>query len=293
MAIAFNCIDHTILFRKMRDVGMSNRVIDWFKSYLTRSQKVKYGDTVSSSMEISNGIAQGTVLGPLIFIFYLNDCVCVLDKVKISMFADDCVLYYSANNWQNIQNVMQKELDNFVEWTTKHSLSLNESKTQAMIVGTRKKLSKVMSPTIFIINGKQVKFVKQYNYLGIILDNELTLTALYKSIEKNVLLTRFICFILISCNKDKKKDFQVIQNDVLRFCENKRLKDRVSIEMLHKKAKFISLEQRRVKQVLGLMFKISKDVSNIVIPARNTRLHQKKVFKTETRVGTKYANAWE
>ena len=97
-------------------------------------------------------------------------------------------------------------------------------------------------------------------------------------------------FLLISCTKGKKHDLQVMQNDVLRFCENKRLEDRVSIELLHKNANLISLEQRRTKQLLILMYKKSKSLENRALANRPTRMHNKYVFKTENRVGTKYSN---
>ena len=104
MAKAFNCINHVILYNKLKDVGACDRVIAWFRSYLTRTQTVKYGDVHSERMNIPAGIAQGTVLGPLIFIFYINDCINVLDKVKVSMFADDCVLYYSGHVYMKFFN---------------------------------------------------------------------------------------------------------------------------------------------------------------------------------------------
>ena len=129
--------------------------------------------------------------------------------------------------------------------------------------------------------------MKRYNYLGIVIDSEMALVALHKKNEKRVMdkvymlknLCKYITyksavqiykqtimpildyagFLLLACNKDKKYDLQVIQNDVLRFCENKRLEDRFSIEVLHKNAKLITLEQRRCKQLLSLLYKMSKD----------------------------------
>ena len=319
IAKAFNCIDHQVLYMKMREVGLSQRVIAWFTTYLNRTQITKYGETLSSCMEIPAGIAQGTVLGPLLFIFYINDCVNMLDKVRISMFADDCILYLGGNNWITIHRTMQKELDQFLEWTLKNNLRLNESKTQAMIVGNRNRLAKIVNLEPFLLNGKIFKFVKQYDYLGIILDAELSLVPLYKNIEKRVIdkvfmlrkLRKYLTyksalqiykqtimpifdyagFLLLACSKEKKNDFQVIQNDVLRFCENKRLKDRVSIEELHKKARLVSLEQRRCKQLLSIMYKLSTDPVNLVIPARNTRMHQKLVFRIDNKIGTKYSSS--
>ena len=165
---------------------------------------------------------------------------------------------------------MQKELDCFIKWTQQNNLRLNESKTQAMNVGSKCKLSKLKNLDPFIIHGKCIKFVSQYNYLGIMLDGELSLIPLYKNLEKRLVnkvfmlrkLRKYLTYkaavqiykqtflpiidypgsILMTCNRDKKSDLQIIQNDVLRFCENKRLEDRISIDVLHKKANLSGLE---------------------------------------------------
>ena len=105
--------------------GLSDRVITWFNTYLDRTQIIKYGEIMSDTMSVPTGIAQGTVLGPLLFIFYINDCVKILDKVRVSMFADDCILYYCGNNWNSIHQVMQRELNMFSEWTVINNLRLN------------------------------------------------------------------------------------------------------------------------------------------------------------------------
>ena len=123
----------------MHIVNMTPRVINWFRTYLARSQNVKYGDLISSRSNLDAGIAQGTVLGPLLFIFYMNDCINVLERSKISLFADDCVIYYSGNNWNTVYTVLQRELDLFENWTKRNRLHLNSNKSQAMIVGSRNK----------------------------------------------------------------------------------------------------------------------------------------------------------
>ena len=196
---------------------------------------------------------------------------------------------------------------------------LNERKTQSMIIGNRSKLSKLVDPIPFVINGKSVIFVKKYNYLGFLLDCEMSLLPLYKNIEKRLVdkiymlkkLRKYITynaalqihkqtilpildyagFLLLLCNKNKKHDLQVIQNDILRFCENKRLQDCVSIEKLHKKSNLLSLEQRRMKQVLVIMYKLSKDIKNRKVTNRVTRTSNKFIFHTDTKIGTKYASS--
>ena len=85
----------------------------------------------------------------------MNDCINVLKECKISLFADDCVLYYSGNNWNMVHDVLQGELGRFEIWTNRNMLKLNSRKTQPMIIGTRNKLSKIQNPSPFIIQNKK------------------------------------------------------------------------------------------------------------------------------------------
>ena len=319
IAKAFNCIDHDRLYSKLADIGMSNRVVQWFRSYLSRSQVIKYGENISNKLELPTGIAQGTVLGPLVFIFYINDCIKILRNVHITMFADDCVLYYTGNNWNNVHERMQDDLNRFVAWCTANRFSLNAKKTQAMIVGNRNRLSKLGNVDPFKVFGNEVKYVKQYNYLGVILDSEMSLLPLCKNVEKRVIdkvymlrkirkyltyhaalqiykqlilpIFDYAGFLLVSCTKEKKHDLQVIQNDVLRLCGNKKREDMVLLDIMHKNAKLVSLEQRRCVQILLLMYKLSKNPDNRKIGLRNTRQQEKYIFKTDAKIGTKYANS--
>ena len=147
----------------------------------------KYDDTYSSVQNVPAGIAQRTVLGPLIFIFYINDCELVLEHAKISMFADDCILYCVGNNWNNVHACLQRDLTSFVSWADSNMLKLNENKTQAMIVGTRNRLRKIIDPIPLIIKGSNIKFVNRYNFLGFVLDSEMNLQPLCRTIEKRII----------------------------------------------------------------------------------------------------------
>ena len=235
------------------------------------------------------------------------------------MFADDCMLYYNGNNWKTIFDIVQLDLNCFVEWTTNNMLRLNTTKPQAMIVGTRSRLSKIINPEPFKIHAKDVKYVKSYNYLGIVLDSEMTLVPLCKNMEKRVVdkifmlrkLKKYLTykaaiqiykqvilpiidyagFLMISCSKSRKEDFQIMQNDALCFCNNTSLNDRISLVKLHEKANLASLEQRRCIQLLTLMYKSSKKEGNRVVGARATRQQEKYVFRTDNKIGTKYSNS--
>ena len=186
IAKAFNCISHTVLYLKMYNAGFSPKVINWFKSYLSRYQTVKLNDIESTMIPVVDGIAQGTVLGPLVFIFYINNVITTLNHVNISMFADDCVLYISGNNWPAIYDKLQNDVNAFVSWINENALVLNVSKTKTVIFGNRHKLSKIKNPRPISICNRNVEFVKKYMYLGVTLDCDMNLDSLYKDVVKKV-----------------------------------------------------------------------------------------------------------
>ena len=90
----------------------------------------------SATIEVNAGIAQGTVLGPLLFIFYMNDIFSVVHRSRLTLFADDCVIYFSANIWKNISDILQSDLNNVTTWLLDNGLRLNTAKTKALIIGS-------------------------------------------------------------------------------------------------------------------------------------------------------------
>ena len=316
VAKAFNCIHHGRLFKKLESIGCSNRCVSWFKSYLDRSQIISLKDRKSDSISVSSGIAQGTVLGPLIFIFYLNDIVRSLRRCHISMFADDCVLYLTGNNWLAVHDNLQAELDSFIEWCSLNGLKINCNKTKTMIVSTSTRLKRIGDIPHFKILGQNVQIVSQYNYLGVILDNEMSLSPLLKNIKKRISNRMFQLrkirkyvnthaatliykqtilpifdypgFLLISVNNGEKHDLQIMENDAIRFCKGLKLLDKVSIPVIHNSIHLLSLEQRRQKQILKIMYIQSQKGRSRAVTNVNTRSQTKYVFKTDTKIGKKY-----
>ena len=316
IAKAFNCISHEILFLKMEKYGFSLNVVNWFRSYLNRLQKVTIGSEVSDTVTVTNGIAQGTVLGPILFIFYINDIFECTKNVKMSLFADDCILYLSGNNWPNIHAKMQEDFNTIIDWTLRNNLRLNASKTQSMVVSTNSRVSNLSNPAQLKYMDSTIKFVRQCTYLGIVIDNTMSLVPLVKNVKKKVTNKMFMLrklrkyltfdasvsiykqmilpiidyagFLMIGCRLGDKGDMQKLQNDILRICDKSRIADKVSIEKLHAKCKILSLEQRMRKQLLWLMYLLSKDASLISVPVRETRNAVKIVFKVPTRINPKY-----
>ena len=140
----------------------------------------------STVVPVVNGIAQGTVLGPILFIFYINDLFACTKNVHMSLFADDCVLYLSGNNWQTLYEKIQSDFDAILEWTFKNNLRLNPSKTKAMIFGSRARLANMDTPACFMACGNNIGFVKHY-YLGMMIDSTMSLIPLTKDIKKRIL----------------------------------------------------------------------------------------------------------
>ena len=186
VAKAFNCIDHEILYTKMKNVGFSTSVVNWFRSYLTRSQRVRLDYTMSNTVPVANGIAQGTVLGPILFIFYINDIFKCTSFVKMSLFADDCVIYLSGNNWASVHQKIQQDFEAITEWTFRNSLRLNVGKTKAMVFSTRNRLSYLDRDIKFNMTGFDIEFVRSYSYLEIILDDTMSLIPLTKDVKKRI-----------------------------------------------------------------------------------------------------------
>ena len=103
---AFDTVDHVILLRKLKSIGLDDNSLNWFKSYLTNhQQKTSINDTLSSSLPVSVGVPQGSILGPLLFIIYINDMPSIVKHCKVILYADDTLLYYSSNSAREIEDL--------------------------------------------------------------------------------------------------------------------------------------------------------------------------------------------
>ena len=138
---AFDLVDHLCLLHKLEHYGIRGKSLKWFEDYLTaRSQKVKYNQDESSSLTIGYGVPQGSILGPILFVIYINDLPKSLLKSSIGMYADDTVIYFSDSCPDVIKQVLQNDLTNVEKWLVSNRLILNQSKTKWMLFGTRQKL---------------------------------------------------------------------------------------------------------------------------------------------------------
>lgn len=135
LAKAFDTVSIPILLVKLHNLGIRGNAHNLLKSYLTdRTQRVKIDYTVSKELPIEYGVPQGSILGPLLFLVFIND-LCLLNlpnDSKIVSYADDTALLFSAENWTDTFTLAQTGFDTVTEWLTKNLLTLNTDKTKYM-----------------------------------------------------------------------------------------------------------------------------------------------------------------
>lgn len=186
---AFDTINHSAIVDKLPNYGVRGISQMWFANYLScRMQKVSYQGSISSAHKITCGVPQGSILGPLLFILYLNDSVKTITTCNILMYADDTVLFYSDKDPHVLQNNLQKDFNNLATWLTNNELIVNtkKGKTEIMLFGTNKRLSNIGNTTIKINhNENDIGITNTYKYLGLTLTSSLNMTThLTTSIKK-------------------------------------------------------------------------------------------------------------
>ena len=130
MKKAFDTVNHNILLQKLEHYGIRDNVLLWFKSYLTdRMQYVSVNGSDSETKSFTCGVPQGSVLGPILFLLYINDLPNISKHLKFFLFADDTNIYLEDSNLNALEKVMNKELKKLYEWLYINRLSLNITKT--------------------------------------------------------------------------------------------------------------------------------------------------------------------
>lgn len=123
---AFDTVNHNILFDKLEHYGIRGVALDWIKNYFCdRLQYVQYNDCISKSNLIQCGVPQGSILGPLLFLLYINDISYVSNVLDLILFADDTNLFYSHKDLSHLTSILNCEMNKLSEWFIVNKLSIN------------------------------------------------------------------------------------------------------------------------------------------------------------------------
>ena len=313
---AFDTIDHTILIQKLELAGIDESTCRLIKNYLTgRTQTTKINGHISSTRTVKTGVPQGSTLGPLLFLIFINDLPLVSQEARFIMFADDAVLTVDHKSIKQAEKIMNEILKNIARWCTENKLTLNTKKTEYVIFGT--KAMKRKAGQIELALGEETLREKQsYKYLGTILDatlnvgpqiaklnstlagkltsfrrmrycmSEATSAYIYKATILPIIDYNDIIYELMT--SQQKIKLQRIQNRALRTVF---LGKKLTVGEMHEKAKVQYLAQRRETHLLSLMFKRSFQTEYVEANNRKTRQSEGRILAVPHPNTNKYKKA--
>ena len=285
---AFDTLDHNILIDKLKSIGIRGSPLDWFKSYLSdRKQFVCFKNESSIVLNTSCGVPQGSILGPLLFLVYINDLTSSLQTSNAIMFADDTTLIFMHKKINSLLENANKDTSNLYKWFSLNRLSLNIDKTNYIIF--QSKNANITETGIKIsINNKPIKQVNETKFLGVFIDNKLDwkthianksnqivkvvsiLARLKHTISTTVLKTIYTSLILphlmygISAwgnvSNDEMKRITILQKKAIRHVCNARYNSHTS--PLFKKLALLNINDLYRHSCCMIYFKIKKKIIN-------------------------------
>ena len=298
---AFDKVPHQRLLYKVEKMGITGKVLNWIEGFLSaRKQRVSLNGTYSTWKPVLSGVPQGSVMGPILFLVYIND---LQDGIisKLKLFADDAKIFNPVNSIKDSE-IIQNDLDKLCEWCEKWKMNFNKKKCHALQIG-RKNMSYIyhlngfiLSPTdeekdLGVIVSKDLKahkniqssISKANKMVGMIkrtfqyLDKDIFL-KLYKTyVRPHVEYCQQICYPYLKQDCEALEKVQKRATKLLHYIKDRSYEERLA------ELKLYSLDQRRMRGDMIFTFKLLKgfvdvDVSNIfTLHTGSTRGHNLKL----------------
>ena len=181
---AFDTINHSIMLSKLRHYGIRGIAYNWFSSYLSnRCQCTKYKSSVSSLKQISCGVPQGSLLGPLLFILYINDIENSSPLFSFLLYADDTNIIYRHKDLNELQRQANDNLKKVSVWFRANKLSVNPQKCNFMIFSNRSRFHDLTALEINL-NSVRLPMVEYTKFLGVYVDSKLSWKYHLREVEK-------------------------------------------------------------------------------------------------------------
>jgi hypothetical protein len=285
---AFDKVPHKRLMSKLNNYGVCGPTYDWIRSFLMdRSQRVVVDGETSEWIHVESGVPQGTVLGPVLFLAYINDLPESVDS-KVRLFADDCVMYRPITSTMDCE-LLQEDLSRLETWENKWLMSFNASKCSTITI--TRKLKKIDFE--YAIHDTILERVKSATYLGVELSCDLTwsinidkaankanrqLAFIRRNLKirnskvKEIAYFGLVRPILEYCGtiwdphqKKYQKKLEMVQRRAARFVLNRHHNTSSVTEML-KELKWELLEHRRNRARLTMFFKVQHALVAVPIP---------------------------
>lgn len=284
---AFDRVWHKGLLFKLRQNGIEGDFLDWLSNYLcNRKQCVVLNASSSDTKSVLAGVPQGSVLGPLLFLIYVNDISEQLLSL-IRLFADDSSLFVSASNIQDIEGILNHDLLIITAWAKQWLVNFNPSKTEAILFTLRQ--AHLLPNLIF--DGINIDFVSNHKHLGITfnengkwqthIDNILlsaskvigimrklkysfsrsALNQIYISYVRPIL--EYSSIVWDNCTVEQANSLEKLQNEAARIVTG--LTRSVSLERLYTECGWDSLTLRRKNQKLKFMYKVTNNMVPLYI----------------------------
>lgn len=170
---AFDHLNHNILIAKLDMYGVRGTMLSLIKSYLlNRKQCVSHNSFLSSTEDIKSGVPQGSILGPLLFIIYMNDVFNINTEVQSIAYADDITLFFTGTDPDKLIVSANNFLSSLKIWADLNCLKINANKTKALLFRPRNKIARVS--TNLCLGGNNIEFVQEIKALGVFFSEHLT-----------------------------------------------------------------------------------------------------------------------